>query len=222
MVLLNCVNSLTFYLKNWLNKTTILKLNYYNQILQKNMALKRNKEQIYSQIRILNQNGEIDPLFADEDYHYSNRLNIKNLEYLMTIPTCMGYYYTIFLKSKKNSPVIVILANGGPNHMECQHLDVFNQSILDNISCCNPQISINCFFAILKILSNLQFREDWDTFLRFFLLKINYHPFDDFFKNKFHSNLADENINDSIDCIKLEISDNKIYQKIITLFDMNN
>jgi hypothetical protein len=184
--------------------------------------LQRNKEQIFKKIRILNENGEINPLFADEDYHYSNRLNIKNLEYLMTIPTCMGYYYTIFLKSKNNSPAIIILANGGPNHMEREQLDVFNQSILDNISSCNSQISINCFFAILKILSNLQFREDWDTFLRFFLLKINYHPFDDFIKSNFYSNLADKNINDSIDCIKFEISDNKIYKEIITLFDMTN
>ena len=186
------------------------------------MALQRNKELIFSKIRILNQNGEIDPLFADEDYHYSKNVNIKKLEYLMTIPTCMGYYYTIFLKNKRNSPVIVIFANGGPNHLECQQLDIFNQSILDNISSCNPQISINCFFSILQILSNLQFREDWDTFLRYFLLKINYHPFDEFFKDKFHSELEDKNINDAIDCILLEFDNNSICNEIEKLFEVKN
>ena len=185
------------------------------------MDLQRNKEQIFSKIRILNENGEIDPLFADEDFHFSNKINVKNFEYLMTIPTCMGYYYTIFLKSKKNSPVIIIFANGGPNHIECSQLEIFNLQIIDNISKCNPNISINCFFSILQILSNLQFREEWDTFLRFFLLKINYHPFDDFIKDKIHTDLENKNINDAIECIKYEMN-NKIGDELFKLFEIKN
>jgi hypothetical protein len=182
------------------------------------MNLQRNVEQIFEKIKILNENREIDPLFADEDYHYSKKINIKNLEYLMTIPTCLGYFYTIFLKNKNNSPVIVIFANGGPNHLERQQLDVFNQSILDNISKCNPQISINCFFSILQILSNLQIREDWDIFLRFFLLKINYHPFDDFLKDKFYSQIKYKNINDAINCILMECNNKIICNDLMELF----